>query len=97
MMLLRLAVSRESSMTVPSVKDQDAYLEVFSRTIPEREITDLVIKNFANAHPELSGRDVKNLLKLAMLISDARGEPITEKLLNFVKVFKPTTDVEKNK
>lgn len=81
---------------VPSVKDQERIWKILADNTGAK-VAPKVIAAFAAAHPELSGRDVKNLLKLAMLISEARAEPITEKLLNFVKVFKPTTDVEKNK
>jgi hypothetical protein len=77
---------------VPSVEAQTRIWKILADNT-RAEIAPKVIAAFARAHPELSGRDVKNLLKLAMLISDARGEPITEKLLNFVKVFKPTSDV----
>jgi hypothetical protein len=78
----------------PSVKDQARIWRILADNA-EASVDDKVIASFAKAHPELSGRDVKNLLKLAMLISEARAEPITEKLLNFVKVFKPTADIRK--
>lgn len=51
------------------------------------QMSDAAIVEVAKAHPELSGRDVKNLLKLAMLVSD---EAITAKTIEFVKQFKPT-------
>lgn len=78
----------------PSVKDQTRIWRILADNTGA-EVPDKVIAAFAKEHPELSGRDVKNLLKLAMLISGARNEPITEKLLNFVKVFKPTSDIRK--
>jgi len=44
-------------------------------------------------HPGLSGRDIKNLIKLAHMVSVSRGEPITPDTIDFVKRFKPTSDV----
>lgn len=46
---------------------------------------------FAEKHPKISGRDVKNLLKLAGLISSAQKKPITNKMLEYVLKFKPTS------
>lgn len=54
-----------------------------------------VIDHIAARYPELTGRDVKNLLKLARLVSDSNGEPITVETIEFVKRFKPTNDAEK--
>jgi hypothetical protein len=49
-----------------------------------------VVKEF----PHLSGRDVKNLLKLAMLIAKAQQEKsVTAAMIKFVKRFKPTMDL----
>lgn len=40
--------------------------------------------------PNASGRDVKNLLKLGKLVSDAEGVPVTRDVVEFVSRFKPT-------
>lgn len=53
-----------------------------------------VIDQAAEMFPGLSGRDVKNLLKLAKLVSDSRECPITIEVLRFVKRFKPTWDID---
>jgi hypothetical protein len=50
------------------------------------------IAGFVKANPGLSGRDVKNLLKLAALM--ARGKPVEARTVEAVKKFKPTTSGE---
>jgi SpoVK/Ycf46/Vps4 family AAA+-type ATPase len=54
------------------------------------DIKDSVIDQVVARFPKMSGRDVKNLLKLAKLVSDARECAITEDVIRFVKRFKPT-------
>ena len=39
-------------------------------------------------HPQLSGRDIKNMLKLAGRVASAKGEPITAALIKRVAKFK---------
>lgn len=51
-----------------------------------------VIDQVVERHPDLTGRDVKNLLKLARLVSESRKEPISVSTIEFVKRFKPTVD-----
>lgn len=53
-----------------------------------------VIAEVVEAFPTLTGRDVKNLLKLSRMVSDSRGTPITLETIAFVKRFKPTSDAE---
>lgn len=52
---------------------------------------------FAELNPNISGRDVKNLLKLSTLISKAKNEPITCETLQYVLKFKPTVEKCNNK
>jgi hypothetical protein len=59
------------------------------------QVEDVVIEQVATRYPDLTGRDVKNLLKLARLVSDSRKEPITVSTIDFVKRFKPTVDEPK--
>jgi SpoVK/Ycf46/Vps4 family AAA+-type ATPase len=54
------------------------------------ELSDEIIQQIAIDNPTLSGRDVKNLLKLACLISNNRKIPISQKVIRFVRQFKPT-------
>lgn len=50
------------------------------------------LDKFVKAHPRLSGRDVKGLLKLANLIATKRKKPIDGKMLEYVLQFKPTNE-----
>lgn len=58
----------------------------------EINLPDKRIREITKAHQNLSGRDVKNLLKLADLLAHDRGTPIDVDLISEVKRFKPTTD-----
>jgi hypothetical protein len=49
-----------------------------------------VVDAIADANPNLTGRDVKNLLKLAALMASHRKEKITAETVEFVRRFKPT-------
>lgn len=51
-----------------------------------------VVKEIVVQNPTLSGRDIKNLLKLAMLVADDRKCDITPEIIAEVKVFKPTCE-----
>lgn len=57
------------------------------------EITNDAITAIVFTNPQLTGRDVKNLLKLAMLVRP--GESITPDTIEFVKQFKPTGSNDK--
>lgn len=81
------------SYAIPTVPDQKRIWRILADNAGAK-ISDKDIGVFATEHPELSGRDVKNLLKLAMLMSVARDVPITSKLIKEVKVFKPTVSPE---
>jgi DNA polymerase III delta prime subunit len=74
---------------VPSLEDQKKIWRILADTAGVK-ITNGVIEEIAEAHPKLSGRDVKNLLKLAHLVSLSNEEPITKKSIEFVMRFKPT-------
>jgi SpoVK/Ycf46/Vps4 family AAA+-type ATPase len=54
-----------------------------------------VIKSVVLDNPGMTGRDIKNILKLASLMPDAElGDGITEAMVDFVKQFKPTGATE---
>lgn len=74
---------------MPPVEDQRRLWTILS-TVAECPIAPEVIDEIMLKHNELSGRDIKNLVKLAKAVSTARGEPITAEMINFVKRFKPT-------
>lgn len=73
----------------PSVADQKAIWRILADTA-QIEISDDVIAQVAERYPKLTGRDVKNLLKLANLVSQSRECEITLDIVRFVKRFKPT-------
>lgn len=74
---------------VPSQEDQKEIWKILAQAqgvlIPIDTINQIVKDN-----PGLTGRDVKNLLKLAILVSSSRGKPIDADTVKFVKRFKPT-------
>jgi hypothetical protein len=51
-----------------------------------------VIEKTVAALPHLSGRDIKNLLKLAYVVSLKKGEQITPELITRLAKFKQTED-----
>lgn len=73
----------------PTVEEQARIWRVLVDTASAK-MTDAEIAKVAEANPKLSGRDVKNLLKLAMLVCEV-DKPITAKTIEFVKQFKPTS------
>lgn len=54
------------------------------------QISDAAIESIMDSHDKLSGRDIKNILKLCMLESKATGNPITEHTVDHMRQFKPT-------
>jgi hypothetical protein len=57
------------------------------------QLTDAAIVTIVEKSPKLTGRDVKNLLKLAMLIKP--GAPVAPDTVEYVKRFKPTGTTKK--
>lgn len=78
---------------VPELEDQKSIWRVLSKVIGV-DLTEEMINELVTANPKLSGRDIKNLLKLASLIALAGEEKVTVKSIEFVKRFKPTGTVE---
>lgn len=72
---------------VPTFDEQCRIWRVLIDTA-DAKMDDEAIINVAKNNPELSGRDVKNLIKLAMLMT--RDKPITEEIVAAAKMFKPT-------
>lgn len=56
------------------------------------DLSNKTIAGIVDLHPHLSGRDIKNLLKLANYVALQRKCHITPALIDEVKIFKPTTD-----
>lgn len=78
----------------PSVEDQKKIWEILSKSsnasLSEKEI-DIIVKK----HNNLSGRDIKNLLKLAIMVASSKDEKVTNKTISLVKKFKPTREFVK--
>ena len=55
-------------------------------------LTDSTINAFVKAHPRISGRDVKNLLKLASFVSARDGKQVDLAALEFALIYKPTAN-----
>jgi hypothetical protein len=77
--------------TVPTPANQKRIWRVLADTagiaMADAEI-DKVVAEF----PGLSGRDVKNLLKLAHMVAMADEADVTAATVRYVKIFKPTQD-----
>jgi len=54
------------------------------------DLSTATIAEFVKKHPKVSGRDVKNVLKLASIRSRVRNEPVDLKALEFALQYKPT-------
>jgi SpoVK/Ycf46/Vps4 family AAA+-type ATPase len=74
---------------VPNAADQREIWKVLSQTMGVLLPIDTINK-IVKENEGLTGRDVKNLLKLAILVSSSRGTPIDSDTIKFVKRFKPT-------
>ena len=75
----------------------DEQVQIWSilATVSGIKLDPQVSRAFAEGHSNTSGRDVKNLLKLAKLFSDVKGEKITLESLEYALKFKPTLSIEK--
>jgi hypothetical protein len=54
------------------------------------ELSDSLISTFVERHPDLTGRDIKQLLKLGVLHASSNGGHITADIIDFVSQFQPT-------
>jgi hypothetical protein len=77
--------------TVPTVEDQRRIWAILANVMGV-PLAPATIHRITAKIPTLTGRDIKNLLKLAVLVTSADGRPITEEVINFVRRFKPTGD-----
>ncbi len=75
---------------MPTIDDQKKIWRIIS-DVMDCKVTDKVIEEVTKKHNDLSGRDIKNLLKLGKLVSEAKKQPISFKTIDFVKRFKPTS------
>lgn len=54
------------------------------------KVSDLEIDKVVKKHPKLTGRDVKNLLKLASFVAASNGKVLDAKTIEYAMLFKPT-------
>jgi hypothetical protein len=80
----------------PSVDDQCNIWKVLSASSGIK-VSEKVIREFATKHPGISGRDVKNLLKLSHMVSTVDEKPITCETIDYCMRFKPTWTNAKGK
>lgn len=76
---------------MPNVEDQKKIWKILS-TVAEVEIKDKEIDKIVGLHNKCTGRDIKNLLKLAIMISEKKKKPITAETISYVKRFKATQE-----
>lgn len=73
----------------PSKDDQKRIWRVLADTAGIK-LTDDAINQFVEKHTDFSGRDIKNILKLANLKAVAESKPITIEHIDYVAKFNPT-------
>lgn len=78
---------------IPVVEDQKKIWRIQADNNKVR-LTDQQIDKIVEKFPNLSGRDIKNLLKLSMMVASSDGNKVSEKTIFLVKKFKPTADLE---
>lgn len=74
---------------IPTTEGQRKIWDILSG-LSKIKIVAKDVEKFVKAHPKLSGRDVKGLLKLANMISVKRGKAVDFEMLEYVMRFKPT-------
>ena len=74
---------------MPTAGDQKLIWKVLNDN-NETGLTDELIDEIVTRHGDLSGRDIKQLLKLAVLWAAGTNEPITAETIDFAASFMPT-------
>lgn len=78
----------------PDKKDQRKLWQVMSEQ-NKVKLTDDEIDSILKELPHLSGRDIKNLMKLAMIMAANKGNRVTPDIIKFVSRFKQSGREEK--
>ena len=81
---------------IPAISDQIKIWKILSETAGINIMKE-ELEKITKEHKDLSGRDIKNLIKLGMMLMVDDKKEITAKTINFVKQFKPTTSERDNK
>lgn len=71
----------------PSLADQEALWAILAPGAGLK-LTPAVVKAIVKAHSDLSGRDIKNLVKLASLVAKKRGKTVDVDMVTYVRKFK---------
>jgi len=71
---------------MPSEEDQERLWRILADE-SQIKITDEIIKKIVHDHPSLSGRDIKNLLKLGGIIAKKKGTEVTPDLIDHLQQF----------
>ncbi len=74
---------------VPSPEQQMEIWQVLNE-VNKAGLSDDVILEIVEKHDELTGRDIKQLLKLAGLVAEKQNESISLETIDFVSQFQPT-------
>ncbi len=77
---------------LPSADDQRKIWRILA-DLNRVDLPDPVIDKFVARHPRISGRDVKNLLKLASFVAARDGRPVDLSTLEFALEYKPTSSL----
>lgn len=81
---------------VPPVADQRRIWAVLARA-NDAKLPDAVLDAIVAVHNDLSGRDIKNLLKLCLTVRRHSGREIDAAMVSEMREFKPTVSHFKNK
>ena len=72
----------------PTMAEQHDIWRVLSE-INDSSLAATSIGRITTAHPDLTGRDIKQLLKLASVVAAQRKTPVTPEIIDFVARFRP--------
>ena len=76
---------------IPKKDDQKKIWKILAETTGAK-LSESELDQILQDNPDLSGRDIKNLMKLALMVGAGKGDAITAKTIKYVKQFKPTKE-----
>lgn len=78
----------------PDRADQTKLWRILADTA-QVTLSDKTIDEIVEAHPDLTGRDIKNLLKLGRMFSRSEKKAISVETITFARRFKPAVETKK--
>lgn len=78
---------------VPSPDEQRRIWRILADTSGVA-MSDALIDAIVMEHPDLSGRDIKNLLKLGRMLAQAEKTELTAEIVGYARRFKPSVDAK---